>query len=162
MNLRNLNPIKSQSYERMRKQNKNRYSPTVYYEEYQAASYKSYNEKYSPSLFKKNSDYKMSVRRLSYNDKNANDPTYQCTRVLTTTTAIREVVCKSSFASNATFTRGTSLLEDIYSDVDTQGGLLAQSKMSCVLRTVRIALLFSNSLENDDHLINNQEECQIE
>ena len=43
----------------------------------------------------------------------------QPTRVLTTTTAIREVVCKSSFASNAAFTRGTSVLEDIYSDVDT-------------------------------------------
>jgi len=86
----------------------------------------------------------------------------QPTRVLTTTTAIWEVVCKSSFASNAAFTRGTSVLEDIYSDMDTQGGLLAQSKMSYVLRTVRIALLFSNSLENDDHLIDNQEECQIE
>ena len=46
------------------------YVPTYNnFEKYQT-SYKSYNEKYSPSPFKKNTNYEMSVRRLSYSDKN--------------------------------------------------------------------------------------------
>ena len=47
----------------------NRYSP-IKYESYYAESYKAYSNKYSSNPFKKNTDYEMSVRRLSYTNNN--------------------------------------------------------------------------------------------